>query len=75
MAPGIFIDEEIGPITDDHMAFIDAGYPFIDLIGLPYPHWHMMADTPDKCDPSIMKQLGMVLMEFMRSEVRRAERD
>ena len=71
LSPDIFVDATRGAIIDDHLAFIRAGVPFIDLIGLPYPYWHRLGDRPERCDPEVMRRLGMVLKEFIRAELRR----
>lgn len=73
LAPELFITDSIGPIIDDHYSFIQAGLPFIDLIGLPYPYWHKIGDDPDKCSAEVMDRLGTVLMEFLGRELIRKE--
>ena len=42
-----FIDQQIGE-DDDHMPFVRAGVPAIDLIDIDYPPWHTDTDTMDK---------------------------
>lgn len=69
LAPGLFADKQISPMYDDHIPFLDKGLPYVDIIGFPYPHWHTTQDTPDKCDPQVMRQLGDVLREFARREI------
>ena len=59
----------MGAVTDDHKAFIDAGLPYIDLIGLPYAYWHRLGDLPAQCDPMVLASLGEVLIEFLRREI------
>ena len=36
------------PIEDDHLAFLEAGVPSVDIIDLDYPAWHRADDTLDK---------------------------
>ena len=49
-------------IDDDHMAFVRAGIPAIDLIDLDYPHWHEASDTIDKVDARSLKIVGDVVV-------------
>lgn len=70
LAPKIFINEPVGPITDDHVSFIEKGTPWVDLIGWGYPQWHTSLDLPASCDANTMKQVGEVLVEFLKRETR-----
>ncbi len=72
-APSIFSRETIGPMLDDHVPFLQAGFPYIDLIGLPYPYWHRLGDAPDQCDAEVMAQLGEVLIRFIPEELKLAD--
>ena len=36
------------PIEDDHLPFLEAGVPAVDIIDLDYPAWHTADDTLDK---------------------------
>ncbi|RJR30749.1 MAG: M28 family peptidase, partial [Candidatus Latescibacterota bacterium] len=55
-----------GPtIVDDHLPFIQAGLAAINIIDFDYPHWHTLADTPDKCDPRSLEAVGRVLVRFL----------
>jgi len=49
-------------IYDDHIPFLTAGIPAVDLIDFDYPPWHTTHDTPDKCDPESLEGVGKVLM-------------
>jgi glutaminyl-peptide cyclotransferase len=49
-------------IEDDHMPFIKAGVPSIDLIDLDYTSWHTAADTLDKTDARSLKIVGDVVV-------------
>ncbi len=49
-------------VFDDHIAFIEAGIPTIDLIDFDYPHWHTTQDTPDKCSPASLEKVGKVVL-------------
>ncbi len=50
-----------GAIYDDHVPFLEVGIPAIDLIGMPYQHWHTVADTPDACDPASLAAVGKLI--------------
>lgn len=55
-----------GPaIIDDHLPFIQAGLPAVDVIDFEYPHWHTLADTPDQCDAASLEAVGRVLARWI----------
>ena len=59
-------DRRRGPaIIDDHLPFIQAGLPAVDIIDFEYPHWHTLADTPDKCDATSLEAVGRVLARWI----------
>ncbi|HWS89901.1 MAG TPA: M28 family peptidase [Pyrinomonadaceae bacterium] len=48
---------------DDHVPFLKAGVPSVDLIQLStYPHWHTPEDTLDKISPHSLKAVGDVVL-------------
>jgi hypothetical protein len=57
---------------DDHVPFLRAGAPAVDLIQLgTYPHWHTAEDTLDKISPHSLKAVGdVVLASLPRVEER-----
>ena len=56
-------------ITDDHLPFLEAGIPVIDLIHYPFPkYWHTSEDTLDKCSAESLGQVGRVITEFIYSK-------
>lgn len=65
LQPRRFSNEKI-TASDDHRPWIDAGVPFIDLIGMPYAYWHTAGDTPEHCDPKSMRALAEVLNFYIR---------
>lgn len=69
LAPGVFVGRPVGPIYDDHMPFIEKGLPYLDVIGLPYEHWHRSTDTPATCDPASLDAVGRAMLEFLRREI------
>ncbi len=54
------------PLIDDHLPFIRAGIPSVVLIDFDYPYWHTLEDTPDKCSPESLGDVGSVLLEYIR---------
>ncbi|HCU37093.1 MAG TPA: hypothetical protein DGT21_17110 [Armatimonadetes bacterium] len=60
-----FVRRNRGYITDDHLPFIDAGFPAIDIIDLPHPEWHTADDTPDCCSADSLYQIGDTLMRYL----------
>ena len=52
-------------IYDDHYPFLEAGYEAIDIIDMDYPYWHTIEDTPDKCSPKSLQDVGTVLIHLI----------
>jgi glutaminyl-peptide cyclotransferase len=49
-------------IEDDHIPFMKAGIPSIDIIDLEYAPWHTAADTLDAVSAGSMQVVGDVLL-------------
>ncbi len=61
-----FVDEDGPAVEDDHIAFLQAGIPVVDLIHTPFPAtWHTTADTPENVAPASLQQVGDVLVEIL----------
>ena len=56
-----FLDEPF-PVEDDHMPFVKAGIPSVDLIDLDYPDWHTAGDTLDKVSAGSLQVVGDVVL-------------
>lgn len=62
-----FADDEF-PIEDDHIEFLRAGVPAVDLIDFSYPdvanmrYWHTAEDTIDKVSAKSLQVVGDVLL-------------
>lgn len=52
-------------VTDDHVAFLQAGIPAVDLIDLEYAAWHTLEDLPDQCSPESLEQVGRLLLALI----------
>ena len=59
-----FVSEST-PIEDDHLAFLEAGVPAVDVIDLDYPDWHQQGDTLDKVSPKSLQAVGDVLLKAL----------
>lgn len=58
---GHFLDERT-PIEDDHIPFLKAGVPAVDLIDLDYPAWHTADDTLDRVAARSLQVVGDVVV-------------
>ncbi len=56
-----FLDDPF-PVEDDHMPFLEAGVPAVDLIDLDYPDWHTAGDTLDKVSARSLQVVGDVVL-------------
>lgn len=61
----IFIDQSKYTILDDHLPFLEAGIPAVDLIDFDYPYWHTVADTADKVSPDSLQAVGDTLLAWL----------
>ena len=56
-----FLDEST-PIEDDHLEFLEAGIPSVDLIDLDYPAWHTADDNLAHVAARSLQAVGDVLL-------------
>jgi Iap family predicted aminopeptidase len=63
-ADGFFPGGEQPPILDDHIPFVLAGVPSIDLIDFSYEYADTVEDTPDKLDPVALDAVGETVAEL-----------
>jgi glutaminyl-peptide cyclotransferase len=59
-----FLDEEL-TVEDDHVAFLAAGVPAVDIIDLDYQPWHTAGDTIDQVSARSMETVGRVLVDAL----------
>ena len=52
-------------IEDDHLEFLQAGVPSVDLIDLDYPAWHSPNDTLDQVSARSLQIVGDVVIEAL----------
>jgi len=65
-----FVNEETA-VIDDHLIFLDAGVPAVDLIDFEYPAWHTPDDTLDKVSAASLQVVGDVVLTGLRAVERR----
>lgn len=58
------------PILDDHIPFLEAGIPSVDLIDFTYggpsnPYWHTPEDTLDHVCPESLDAVGEALLQIL----------
>src|SRR5262245_15115376 len=56
-----FVDESTR-IEDDHLPFLQAGVPSVDIIDLDYEPWHTAKDTLDAVSARSLQVVGDVLL-------------
>lgn len=52
-------------IEDDHVPFLEAGVPAVNLIDLEYPPWHTRGDTVDQTSADSLQVIGDVVLEAL----------
>ena len=57
-----FLQEET-TIDDDHMPFVKAGVPSVDIIDLDYPAWHTAQDDLDHVSARSLQIVGDVVLD------------
>jgi glutaminyl-peptide cyclotransferase len=68
-----FVDDAMA-IEDDHLSFLRAGIPAVDIIELDYPAWHTEDDTLDKVSADSLQVVGDVLLAGLPDVMRRRTR-
>ena len=58
----VFLDMATSPIEDDHVAFLKAGLPSVDIIDLDYPVWHTADDTLAHVSARSLQIVGDVVL-------------
>ena len=62
---GRHFDAEETPIEDDHIPFVDAGVPAVDLIDLEFDAWHTAGDTLEAVTARSLQVVGDVLLSAL----------
>ena len=53
------------PVEDDHVAFLDAGIPAVNVIDFDYPQWHTADDNLDAVSARSLQIVGDVIVESL----------
>lgn len=68
----LFLSEEGGGVTDDHLQIINAGIPAIDIIANNSEEgygfnatWHTVGDTPANIDRHVLQAVGQTVAEVI----------
>jgi Peptidase family M28 len=56
-----FVAQEFA-VEDDHLEFLEAGVPAVDIIDLDYPAWHKAGDRMDQLSSASFQAVGDVLL-------------
>lgn len=60
-----FINTTKYNILDDHIPFLEAGIPAIDIIDFDYSYWHTSEDTIEHISPESLQIVGDVLLNWL----------
>jgi Peptidase family M28 len=63
----VFPSGSQGPVSDDHLPFIDAGVPSIDLIDFNFPCWHERCDNMSAVSQRSVNAVGETIYELLRT--------
>ena len=59
-----FLSAEMA-IEDDHLPFVQAGVPSVDIIDLEYPAWHTAQDDLDHVSAGSLQTVGDVVLDAL----------
>jgi Peptidase family M28 len=63
----VFPDRMSGNVLDDHIPFLDAGVPSIDLIDFTFPCWHRRCDNMSAVSERSVDAVGETVHELLKS--------
>ena len=61
----VFPDEQFGAVLDDHLPFIQAGVPAIDLIDFDFPCFHQRCDNLRAVSPRSVDAVGESVLRLL----------
>jgi glutaminyl-peptide cyclotransferase len=64
-AGGAFPSATRGPISDDHLPFLNRGIPAVDLIDFDFPCWHRACDDLSQVSKRSLDQTGESVLELL----------
>jgi len=65
-----FLPEKKYIIMDDHVPFLEAGIPAVDIIDIEYRYWHTTHDTADKVSPQSLEIVGRTIQVWIAQQNR-----
>ncbi len=68
----IFIPKVKYNIEDDHLPFVQAGIPSVDIIDIDYPYWHTSQDLPEHVSQQSLQIVGDVLWTWITQQNRQS---
>jgi hypothetical protein len=60
-----FVDSVKYVVVDDHLSLNISGVPAVNIIDMDYGYWHTEFDTPDKCSPESLTNVGKVVADIV----------
>ncbi len=63
----VFPRGDQGPVSDDHLPFIEAGVPSIDLIDFDFPCWHRRCDDMSAVSERSVNAVGETIYELLKT--------
>ena len=69
-----FVPQDAGPISDDHVPFVRAGVPAVDIIDLDYRAWHTAGDNLDAVSARSLQVVGDVVLAALPAIEKRLAR-
>jgi glutaminyl-peptide cyclotransferase len=63
----VFPGGTAGAVSDDHIPFLEAGVPAIDLIDFDFPCWHKTCDNLSVVSARSLDAVGETMIELLRS--------
>jgi glutaminyl-peptide cyclotransferase len=63
----VFPKGEQGSTSDDHLPFLEAGVPSIDLIDFDFPCWHRSCDDMSAVSEASVNAVGETIYELLRT--------
>jgi len=63
-----FLNTSKYSLIDDHIPFIEAGIPSVNIIDFDYPFWHTTADTSDKISAESLEIVGSTILNWINQQ-------
>lgn len=63
-----FLDDQKYSIMDDHVPFLEAGVPAVDIIDIEYHYWHTSYDTAENVSPESLGIVGSTLQTWIAQQ-------